>query len=125
MSPRLSDIPIHSWGRDALVERVRELEADVSRKDATIADLLGRPPEGMRVMSVPKKAKGKIDAIGKRHVWQSLTDHILVNLLSLFITIPTAMAAGELSFYFLFQGLTTATLAPLLKYMQKRSESYN
>jgi len=123
MSP-MSDLPLETWSSQALIREIHELRADVARKDATISDLLGRPASGMRVVSVPKKPKGKIDAIGKKHVWQSLTDHILVNLLSLFITIPTAMAAGELSFYFLFQGLTTAMLAPILKYMQKRSESY-
>jgi hypothetical protein len=124
MSPRFSELPLESWKPETLAKRVRELEGDLRRNEATIRDLLGRPASGMRVVAVPKKSRGKIDAIGKKHVWASLTDHILVNLLTLFITIPTAMAAGELSFFFLFQGLTAACIAPMIKYLQKRSEAY-
>lgn len=123
--PPMGEFPIETWTTVALVQEVKVLREDLRRKEATIYDLLGKSATGMRVVSAPKKRRGTVDAIGRRQVRESLIDHVLVNILTLCITVPSALAAGELSLFFVFQGLTAACLAPLIKYLQKRSQSFD
>jgi len=120
MPPR--NIPPNLWSKDDLVARVEELEGDLARKEATISDLIGKPARGHRVLSVPKRKKGQIDAIGKKQVWQHLSDTIKGNLLSMAMILPTAYYADQLNMFNFIQGIFTAIIQPLQKYYQKKGE---
>ena len=115
-------LPINLWSKDDLIARIDELESDVSRKDATISDLLGRKSNTMRVVAVPKRKKGEVDAIGRARVREHLIDTIKGNLLSMAMVLPTAYYADQLNPFNFIQGVFTAVFQPLMKYYQKKSE---
>ena len=123
MAPSMGNIDVRYWSKSRLVEHIKDLENDIARKDATISDLIGRHAGG-RVVVVPHKRKGHIDAIGKRHVRESLIDHITINLLSMLVTLPSAYATGEFTTFVIMQGIVNAVFGPLIKYLQKRNEEF-
>ena len=112
--------------RPALIQRVVDLESEISRMRGSLQDSGYRKSllraDTARLTVIAKKKKGEIDAGGRKRVKEMMGHTILSNCISNVIWIPSAIAAGEYSHMMLLAAVTTSVLQPIQMYIQKRQE---
>ena len=112
--------------RPALIQRVVDLESEISRMRGSLQDSGHRNSrlrsDKARLKVIAKKKKGEIDAVGRKRVKEMMGHTILSNCISNVIWIPSAIAAGEYSHMMLLAAVTTSVLQPIQMYIQKRQE---
>ena len=122
------DIPPEKMSQSGLVEKVKELTAELERTRGSLSDTMDRNADlrhsNTKLVRVTKKKKGVVDAVSKKRIREMTVHTILSNCISNVIWIPSAIAAGEYSHMMLLAAITTSILQPIQMYIKNRQEAH-